>query len=200
MTSRINFVARCCTILAAAAFGLASSATAQQRSIDTQKSAITIHVGKTGLFSGFGHEHEITAAVKSGTVDTAARTVEFHVDARTMRVVDREASESDRADVQKTMLGPDVLDSDKHPDIAFKSTSAEPSGPLSAGEGRWNLHGNLTIRDQTRPVTVKVVLKDGHYTGDATIKQTEFGITPPGVAGVRAKDELKIEFDLQLLP
>jgi hypothetical protein len=30
------------------------------------------------------------------------------------------------------------------------------------------------------------------------VKQTDFGIKPPGKAGVRAKDEVKIEFDVRL--
>jgi hypothetical protein len=30
------------------------------------------------------------------------------------------------------------------------------------------------------------------------VKQTDFGITPPGKAGVRAKDEVRIEFDIRL--
>lgn len=192
----MKFPATRFTLLAAASLAFALSAGAQQHNIDTQKSAITIHVGKTGLFSSFGHEHEVIASIQSGTVDTGAHpTVEFHVDARSMRVIDKDASDDDRAKVQQTMLGPDVLDSDKYPDIVFKSSRAEP-----AGESRWNLHGNLTIRDQTRPATVKVSLKDGHYTGEASVKQTDYGITPPGVAGIRAKDELKIEFDVQLAP
>jgi polyisoprenoid-binding protein YceI len=75
----------------------------------------------------------------------------------------------------------------------FKSTGAE-----STGQGRWTLSGNLTLRGQTRPVTVQVTLKDGRYTGGATVKQTDFGIKPPGKAGVKAKDEVRIEFDVQL--
>jgi hypothetical protein len=45
---------------------------------------------------------------------------------------------------------------------------------------------------------VQVVLKDGRYTGQTVVKQTDFGITPPGKAGVRAKDEVRIEFDVRL--
>jgi hypothetical protein len=45
---------------------------------------------------------------------------------------------------------------------------------------------------------VQVTLKDGRYTGAATVKQTDFGIKPPGKAGVRAKDEVKIAFDVRL--
>jgi hypothetical protein len=43
-----------------------------------------------------------------------------------------------------------------------------------------------------------VTLKNGHYTGETTVKQTDFGIKPPGKAGVRAKDEVRIEFDVWL--
>jgi len=42
-------------------------------------------------------------------------------------VVDKDESEKDRTDVQKTMLGPEVLDSEHYPEILFKSISAETS-------------------------------------------------------------------------
>jgi polyisoprenoid-binding protein YceI len=170
------------------------AASAQQHAVDTQKSTMTIHVGKTGVFSGFGHEHEVRAPIHSGTADTSSHpAVEIHVNAAELRVIDKGESDKDRAEVQATMLGPEVLDSEHDRDIAFKSTVAE-----SAGQGQWTLRGNLALRGQTRPVTVHVTLKDGHYTGDATIKLTDFGIKPPGVAGVRAKDEIRIEFDVLL--
>jgi polyisoprenoid-binding protein YceI len=181
--------------LAAATLACVLGVSAQQH-IDTQKSTLTIHVGKSGVFSGFGHEHEVRAPIHSGTADTGSRpAVEIHVDARALRVIDKDASEKERAEVQQTMLGPEVLDSERHQAIVFKSTAAD-----STGQARWTLHGNLTLRGQTQPVTVHVTLKDGHYTGEATVKQTDFGIKPPGKAGVRAKDELKIVFDVQLSP
>jgi polyisoprenoid-binding protein YceI len=167
---------------------------AQQRNIDTQKSTLTIHVGKTGAFSAMGHEHEIHAPIHSVTAEIGAHpAVEIHVNARELRVIDKDAAEKERAEVQKTMLGPEVLDTDTHQEIVFKSTGAE-----SVGQGRWTLNGNLTLHGQTRPVKVQVTLKDGRYTGETTVKQTDFGITPPGKAGVRAKDEVKIEFDVRL--
>jgi hypothetical protein len=54
------------------------------------------------------------------------------------------------------------------------------------------------MRGQTRPVTAQFTLKDGHFTGEAAVKQTNFGIKPPGKAGVRGKDEVKIAFDVQM--
>ena len=180
--------------LAAASLVCALGVSGQQHKIDTQKSTLTIHVGKTGVFSGLGHEHEVRAPIHGGTADTGSHpAVEIRVDARALRVIDKDESEKDRTDVQQTMLGPEVLDSERHPEIVFKSTAAE-----SAGQGRWTLRGDLTLRGQTRPVTVHVTLKDGHYTGEATVKQTDFGIKPPGKFGVRAKDEVKIEFAVLL--
>jgi polyisoprenoid-binding protein YceI len=180
--------------LAAMSLMCALGVSAQQHNIDTQKSTLTIHVGKTGAFSGLGHEHEVRAPIHSGSADTGSHpAVEIHVDARALRVIDKGESEKDRAEVQTTMLGPEVLDSERHHEIVFKSVGAE-----SVGQGQWTLRGNLTLRGQTRPVTVHVMLKDGRYTGDATVKQTDFGIKPPGKAGVRAKDEVRIEFDVRL--
>src|SRR3984893_10651905 len=154
--------------LAAGSLVCVLGVSAQQHNIDRQKSTLTIHVGKTGIFSGLGHEHEVRAPIHSGTADTGSHlAVEVHVDARALRVIGKDDSEKDCAEVQKTMLGPEVLDSERHQEIVFKSTGAEP-----AGQEGWTLRGNLTLRGQTRPVRARVTLKDGHYTGEATVKQT----------------------------
>src|SRR5450432_4274290 len=108
--------------LAAASLLCVLRASAQQHNIDAQKSTLTIHVGKTGAFSGLGHEHEVRAPIHSGTADTGSHpAVEIHVDAQALRVIDKDASEKDRAEVQTTMLGPEVLDSAHHQEIVFKS-------------------------------------------------------------------------------
>src|ERR1043165_7059707 len=97
---------------------------AQQHNIDTQKSTLTIYVGKTGAFSGLGHEHGGSGPIHSGTVNTGAHpAVEVHVDARELRVVGKNEPEKDRAEVQKTMLGPEVLDSERYPEIVLDRKS-----------------------------------------------------------------------------
>ena len=108
-------------------------------------------------------------------------------------MIDEDASDKDRAEVQRTMLGPEVLDSAGHPDILFKSTSADPTG-----QRRRTLHGNLTLHGQTRPITVNVTLNADRYEGEATVKQTDFGIKPPGKAGIKVKDEVRVEFEVWL--
>ena len=166
---------------------------AQSASIDATRSKITIHVDKTGFFSFAGDKHEIAAPIASGTVDEKAGTVEFTVDAGKLQVLDPQLDEKKRAEVQKTMLGPSVLDSTQYPAIKFHSTKAVP-----AGANAWNVTGDLTLHGQTHPVLVSVKKEKGAYAGSAKLKQTDFGITPVAVAGgtVKVKDELSLDFEI----
>ena len=155
---------------------------------------MTVFVGKAGAFSAFGHEHEVSAPIASGTVDPDARRVEFTVRTASMKVLDPKTSDKDREETQKNMTGPEVLEVEKYPEIRFRSVTAERSGDS------WTVKGELTIHGQTQPVSVSVKEQNGHYTGSAKIKQTDFGIKPIKAAGgtVKVKDELRIDFDIQL--
>ena len=156
---------------------------------------MTVRVYKAGVFSALGHDHEIAAPIAGGTVDSAAHTVEIRVKAGALKVRDPNVSDKDRAQIQSTMLGSEVLDAASNPEIVFRSTTAAPGGAAS-----WTVNGNLTLHGQTRPVTVEVKEAGGHYAGTCRLKQTEFGIVPIKAAGgtIRVKDEILIEFDIQL--
>jgi polyisoprenoid-binding protein YceI len=182
-------------LAAASPLRSAKAPISHQQAIDTRTSVMTVRVYKSGLLSAFGHDHEIAAPIASGTVDTGAQRADLHVDAGALRVRDPNVSEKDRAEIQKTMLGPEVLDSEHFREIVFRSSAVE-----TAGAGSWKMHGTLTLHGQNRPVTVEVTEKGGHYVGHALLKQTEFGIAPIKVAGgtIRVKDEIRIEFDIQL--
>jgi polyisoprenoid-binding protein YceI len=174
---------------------LATAAFAQPRAIDTTKSTLTIHVSKSGVLSALSHNHEIAAPIAGGTVDATARTVELHVSAKALEVRDSGVSDKDRSEIQRTMSGPEVLDAANYPDITFRSTSAE-----SAGTGSWKVQGELTLHGQHHPVTVEVREVSGRFEGGCGLKQTEFGIKPVKAGGgtVRVKDEIRIEFQIQL--
>lgn len=182
-------------LVLAASLAWTAAARAQQHAIDTGKSVMTVRVYKAGLFSALGHDHEIAAPIAGGTVDTAAHQVELHIRAGSLRVHDRNISEKDRDEIQRTMLGSDVLDVEQHADIVFHSASVKP-----ADSGAWSVRGDLSLHGQTRPVTVEVREKGGHYVGTSRFKQTDFGIKPVKVAGgtIQVKDEVRIEFDIQL--
>ncbi|MBZ5598154.1 MAG: YceI family protein [Acidobacteriia bacterium] len=180
-------------LLAALLLPSALGAADTPRSIATDRSVLTVHVFKAGLFSAFGHEHEISAPIQQGSFTEQNPSVELSVDARQLRVMDKDISDKDRAEVQQTMLGPKVLDSQRFSEIRFRSTAVTPTA-----EGKWTVQGDLTIHGQTRPVKFEVALQGGHYRGSADLKQKDFGITPITVGGgaVKVKDELRVEFDI----
>jgi len=175
------------------AFTAARPAATGHQAIDTDRSTLTVRVFKTGLFRAFADNHEIRASISAGFVDDGGNAgVEIVVEAPQMQVLDPGLSPRDRDQVQTRMLGPDVLDVTRFPEIRFESTTVE------ATQDGWAVHGQLTLHGQTRPVTVKVVRDHGHYIGSASLRQTDFGITPISVAGgtVKVKDEVSIDFDV----
>jgi polyisoprenoid-binding protein YceI len=174
-----------------------AAAAATPNEIDTQKSVMTVRVFKSGMFSAFGHDHEISALIRDGKFSEGDRSVDLTVDARQMRVMDKDVSDKDRAEIQENMLGPKVLDTGQFPEIRFHSTAVQP-----AGDGRWTVSGDLTVHGKTRPVKLEVKLQNGHYQGSAQLKQRDFGIEPISVGGgaVKVKDELRVEFDIVAKP
>jgi polyisoprenoid-binding protein YceI len=183
-------------LLAANGLIWARTSRPQKQEIDTQGSTLTVKVGKTGFFSAFGHTHEISAPMTEGLVDASEHpSVSIRVDPRNMRVLDADVSEMDRNEIQKTMLGPQVLDGDRYQEIVFRST-----GVNSNGAGAWTVHGLLTLHGQSHPVDVAVTYSGGRYKGHAEVKQTQFGIQPVRAAGgaIKVLDEVTIEFNIRV--
>ena len=178
-----------------AALMACAAAWGQSKPIDAAHSTMTVHVFKAGMLSAFGHDHEIAAPVAEGSVDAGARKVELRVDASALRVADAKASDKDRGEIQANMVGPEVLDAQNFKEIRFRSKTGEQSAP-----GAWTVAGDLTLHGQTRPVSVQVREKGGRYSGTCRLNITEFGIKPVKAVGgaVRVKDEVQIDFDIQL--
>lgn len=174
------------------------AASGNAREVDVAHSKMTVHVYKSGFLSAFGHNHEIDAPIQAAqlTGSDGDPSAEIRVDARKLRVRDPDESESTRAKIQATMLGAQVLDADRFPAIQFQSTAIEPRGT-----DKWIVDGKLTLHGRERPITFEVALKDDRYQGSATLKQTDFGMTPITIAGgtVKVKDEVKIEFEIALM-
>jgi YceI-like protein len=167
---------------------------AESRPIDTERSVLTILVYKSGLFSAFADDHVIRAPIAAGSISPeGSLAVEISVRSANLIVLDPKLSADKRAEVQTRMLGPEVLDSTRFPDITFASMRIEP-----ASDDRWTVTGRLTIHGATRPATFSVTRQDGRYRGTVTLKQSDFRIKPISIAAgtVKVKDEVKVEFDV----
>jgi hypothetical protein len=116
--------------------------------IDGARSTITVRVYKSGFFSGLAHDLEIQAPIESGEVKGAdSSSVELRVAAHKLRVLDPEASEKTRAQIQETMEGDKVLDVTRFPEIRFQSTAVE-----AKGSDHWIVRGTLALHGKERPV------------------------------------------------
>lgn len=103
------------------------------------------------------------------------------------------------------LKGDDFFSAEKFPEIKFVSTGFKHLG----GEN-YDLTGNLTVRDQTKPVTLNVeyggVAQDFYgntkagFTVTGKINRKEFGLVWSGVTetgSVVVSDDVKINADLQ---
>lgn len=172
----------------------AASLSAEDKGIDVQRSTITVHVGKAGLFSAAGHEHWVNAPIASGSFnDSDALRVQFRVEAAKLEVkAASKADAKDQAEIQKSMQEK-VLESSRYPDIVFQSASV-----YKVSEGQWTVNGALTLHGVMKPVSVSVKRDGDAYSGRAVIKQTDFGIRPISVGGgiIKVKNDVDITFHI----
>ena len=120
--------------------------------------------------------------------------------------VDVASIDTANADRDAHVLSPDIIDVARRPTMAFRSTRVVGAG------SEYQIEGDLTIGDVTRPIALAVEPggiesfpgSPRHAGFDATteIRRKDFGIDiamPPGVSAVALGDVVKVMFDLQLL-
>jgi polyisoprenoid-binding protein YceI len=146
-----------------------------------------------------GEFGKTTGTVSLDEKDVTKSTVEAKIETTTIdtRVADRD----------NHLRSPDFFDVAKYPAITFKSTKVEKDG-----EGKLKVHGNLTIKDVTKPVVLEVVgptkeIKDpwGNtrrgISATTKINRKDYGLNWSKVieAGPVVGDEVAIEIEAELL-
>jgi polyisoprenoid-binding protein YceI len=185
----------------------AAAAAPRTFAIDGNKSTATAHVGKTGIGSFAGHEHNVVAQNIQGEVvldleELSRSSVDLIVDARSLKISEEGEPQGDAAQVQQAMRGPNVLDVARYATIHFRSL--EVTGKQGAAgwidltiAGELSLHG--TAKRFTVPVHVQVRSETLTATGKMVVNQTDFGIEPTSAAGglVRVEDEVALSFRIE---
>jgi polyisoprenoid-binding protein YceI len=182
--------------LGMALLAVAAGAAAQETAIDSQRSSITIHVGKAGLLSAAGHDHSIAAPISSGVLQEApVQRVQFTVETAKMSVKpDPKVDAKTQAAIQKDMEEM-TLETRKFPQITFRSTRVE-----RLADGQYKVEGDLSLHGVTKPVGLTVKRTGNSFTARTVLKQTDFGIKPISVGGGMIKVKNEVEIDFVIVP
>jgi polyisoprenoid-binding protein YceI len=157
---------------------------------------LTVKTRKGGAAAKAGHDLVIEVTDWEATLELGeAPSIALTVDAKSLRV--REGSggiqslgDDDKANIEQT-IDDEVL---KGTTIAFRSTSITP-GP----EG-FDVAGELTLAGQRHPLSFALALADGHLSGTASVKQTEWGIKPYSAlfGTLKVLDDVEVVLDAAL--
>jgi polyisoprenoid-binding protein YceI len=173
-------------------------------SLGPAQGSLLIKTGRTGLGKRAGHDLTIEATQweATATVDPAdpgGSTVSVTIEVGSLAVREgtggvKPLTDGDRAEIKRTFQR-EILHSDRHPSITFQSTQ------VTGTPESFEIEGELTIRDLTRPVTVRgSAAGDDRVRGGAAVVQSEFGIKPYSafLGALKLADEVEISFDLTL--
>jgi polyisoprenoid-binding protein YceI len=173
---------------------------------DAVQSKIEVEVFSGGAFGFLGHDHTIRAKRFSGEINHNASRLEqssvaLSIDSSALTVLDPNASEKDRREIQETMESPRVLNVVAFPVISFRSAGL---GNLRQTGQEWEgtLAGSLTLHGTERtiafPIRIRIDRDRLNARGEVFINQSEFGMTPISLAGgtVRVKDRVRVAFTI----
>jgi polyisoprenoid-binding protein YceI len=165
--------------------------------VDTNHSSIGFSIRHLGVSKVRGRFARFDADVVIGeTLETTTVNA----------TIDMASIDTANADRDAHVLSPDIIDVTNRPTMVFRSTRI-------AGDGsEYQIDGDLTIGDITRPVVLAVELggiesfpggpRHAGFEATTEIRRKDFGIDiamPPGIKSVALGDVVKVELDLQLL-
>jgi YceI-like domain len=174
---------------------------------------VLVKTGREGLAARAGHDLtlEITKWSASVTVPdagggVASATVTAELDLGSLAVREgtggaKPLSDRDRRDIQAQagkILGDAATASFASSRVIPSSSGAAASSGATVNGA---IEGTLTMRGASRPLRLQVASPaPGVYRGSATLRQTDFGITPySGFFGaLKLRDEISIEVEVKI--
>lgn len=165
--------------------------------IDASHSSIDFSVKHMMIANVKGTFHSFEAKVEADPEDLTTANIEFHIDVNSIdtRNNDRDAH----------LRSADFFDSEKYPQIHFKST-----GIAAKGDGEYNVTGDVTIHGVTRSETFEVTFEGAGkdpwgnekagFSGKGKLKRSDYGLTYNAVleaGGVLIGDDIKISLEIE---
>jgi polyisoprenoid-binding protein YceI len=187
-------------ILACLVALLAPAAFADTWNIDPAHTTVEFSVRHMTISNVKGVFNKVSGQVTANGEDPKQIQIEATIDASTLDTRQPKRDED--------LKGPNFFDVAKYPTITFKSKRIE-----TAGAGKWQLIGDLTLHGVTREVTLNVEgpstqVKDPHGNihigahATTTINRQDFGLTwnrTMDTGGVMIGNEVSITIDVEVV-
>jgi polyisoprenoid-binding protein YceI len=170
--------------------------------LDPQASRFTVRAAAGGPFAAMGHNPIFTVRDFRGDLEfdpatPAASSLWLLAGSASLALTDG-ASDGDRREIERATRE-DVLETGRYPEISYV---CRPPAITAIGPMQLTLQGDLTLHGVTRRqvVSARIYLVGGllRGQGEATVKQSEYGIRPVSVAGgmLKVKDEVTLSFEI----
>jgi polyisoprenoid-binding protein YceI len=137
----------------------------------------------------------------SGTITIDEIPERSHVEVE----IDVASVDTGNAQRDEHLRSPDFFHAEQHPSITFRSTKVEPGKA-----GLWNVTGDLTVRDVTRPVTLQVEFEGANaspmgdqrvaFSAAAEVDREDWGLTwnvALETGGVLVGKKVRIDLNVQ---
>ncbi|MEX1063045.1 MAG: YceI family protein [Balneolaceae bacterium] len=167
--------------------------------IDPSHSVVGFKVKHLVISTVTGKFHEFKGSIKSGSDDFDGAEIYFEADVNSI-----DTGEKDR---DAHLKSDDFFNAKEHPKLTFESNSFEKTG-----EGKFRLTGDLTIRGNTREVTLNAThggtVEDPYGNTKAgfeitgTVNRKEFGLEWDAVTeagNVVVGKNIELQLDIQLI-
>ncbi|ARF17760.1 YceI family protein [Sporosarcina ureae] len=167
--------------------------------VDTAHSTVGFSVRHMMISNVKGTFNEFQGTIEADPEDLTGASIDFTIEANSI--------DTRKADRDNHLRSADFFDVEKYPHLSFKATKIEETS-----KDTYDLTGDFTIRDTTKPVTFNVtyegMAKDpmsgdqaAGFTGNTKINRRDFGLTWNAAletGGVVVSDEVKINIEIQL--
>ena len=172
-------------LLVAGALAPTATAAPEQYDIDPVHSVFLFRIGHMNVGVFYGRFNNPTGSFTFDEEDPSKSNFQVQVKAASF--------DSGNAQRDQHVRGPDFLGSKEFPNVTFKSKSVK-----AAGEGKYEVAGDLTLHGKTKPVTV-VLEKIGSngnvigFEGTTEIRRSDFGMK--SMQGVSDEVRLILAFE-----
>ena len=148
-----------------------TEAPAGEYKVEPSHASVTLRVDHLGFSKYTARFKKLDGTLKFDPVDPAKSSIEAAIDAASLET---DFPFPETVDFNAELTGPSWLDAKQFPQITFRSTRIDLTG-----ERTLDVHGDLTIRGITKPVTLQATFNGG-YAGHPMEPNARIGFSARG--------------------